>query len=106
MNVHATLRNIVLLLQADPRNYRKFGIWWWPIKALLRRQYSREQLYLLGPYMDSEAADRMPALPLQEALQAALAEYQQNDRYNIGRGDTVEAPDGDPYTIFDPDAGF
>lgn len=104
INVQAALRNIVLVLQAEPRKYRCFGVWWWPVKRLLRERYGRDQLYLLGAYEDAGVAAHAPDLPPDELLPLALEEFNQNDRYNLGRN-IVVAPDGEPCVIFDEDAG-
>lgn len=104
LDVRETLRNILLILQQDPIKYRCFGIWWWPVKALLRKFCGRRQLYLLGSYEDPDGAARVPALPLHDTLRAALEEYALNLRYNLGRSE-VQDRDGAPYTLIDPDAG-
>lgn len=104
LNVLKALRNILHVLQTNPQSYRNFGIYWWPVKALLRRQFGREQLYLLGDYVDEDGAARVPEAGLEETLRAALAEYGHNARYNLGRPTVFDA-DGSPYYIHDQDAG-
>lgn len=105
MNVNAALRNVVVMLQADPRNYKKFGVYWWPMKAILKRRYTKDHLFMLGDYMPKDAEGLIEQGDLRETLQAAFQEYQQNDRYNLGR-DRVETAHGEPYLVYDPDAGI
>ena len=51
--------NTLLLLQADPSKYRTFGPYWPLMKSLLLRYYTRDNLFLLGPHVDREAADSL-----------------------------------------------
>lgn len=97
-------RNILLLLQEDPKRYRNFGVWWWPIKAIMKHYYTREQLHLLGDYEDPAGIEKTPAASLDETLLAALETYAHNARYNLGRAET-EGPDGETYVVYDEDAG-
>lgn len=93
------------LLQSDPANYRKFGVHWYFIKALLKRFYTVENLYLLGSYEDPTVVARMPAhASLDEALAAAVEEYRQNASFGLG-SNVVTDEDGDAFTLIDPDAG-
>lgn len=103
--IEQAMRNVLGTLQADPARYRNFGIYWWPVKALLKRYYSRDNLYLLGDYEDPDGAGRVPRVSLQEMLQRAFQEYAQNARYNLGRN-TVSDAEGEPYRIYDEDAGI
>lgn len=92
------------LLQADPRNYRNFGTHWYLVKALMKRFYTVDNLYMLGDYADQSVIDRMPpASDLQEALAGAVAEYQQNACFNLGSIELTD-DDGDKFTLIDPDA--
>ncbi len=98
------LRNILATLQQEPSRYRLFGVYWWPVKRLLKAAgYTRENLYLLGDYDDPETAALVPPAGLQATLRAALAEYGENARYGRGGG-WVEAPDGEIVQISDCDA--
>lgn len=102
----AALRNVLQHLQAEPQRYRLFGVWWWPVKALLKGVgYGPEQLYLLGDYVDPETAALVPPDGLQGTLRAALAEYAQNAAFPRPGG-MVEDPDGEVVRIFDEDAGL
>lgn len=105
MDVHAALRNVLSQLQVEPRRYKLFGVYWWPVKALLKRSgYGPDQLGLLGAYQDPETAAMVPPAGLVETLRAAFLEYQANARYPRPDG-RVENPDGELVSIIDPDAG-
>lgn len=105
IDIENAMRNVLQMLQTEPARYKNFGIYWWPIKALLRRYYNRDNLYLLGSYEDPDGAARVPKVGLQEMLQLAFEEYQQNARYGLGSGQVTDT-EGEPYTIYDQDAGL
>ncbi len=91
------------LLTEDPRRYRNFGVYWFLVKALLKRHFDRHNLYFLGDYEDPDVIARMPGFPsVLDALQAAAEEYQQNASFNLGRN-RLEDPDGEVFTLIDPD---
>ena len=95
------------LLQEDPRRYRHFGVHWYLVKAVLKKFYTRENLHLLGDYMDRSVIDRMPAhADLQSALAAAIEEYRQNAAFNMGRAEVEDATGGGTFTLVDTDAGI
>jgi hypothetical protein len=97
--------NTLQLLQADPSRYRNFGVYWYLVKAVLKRYYTQDNLFLLGDYVDKTVTDRMPAdQTLDEALEEAVREYQWNATYNLGRN-TVTDPDGEEFILMDQDAG-
>lgn len=97
--------NTLQLLQADPSRYRNFGVYWYFIKAILKRYYTQENLFLLGDYVDQTVTDRMPpGQSLEEALDDAVREYAQNATYNLGRS-AVTDPDGEEFILMDQDAG-
>lgn len=94
------------LLQADPRKYRNFGVYWYLIKALLKRYYTRDNLYLLGDYVDPTVTARMPEFAsLEEALEAAVETYRGNAAYAMGTNRFAD-PEGEPFTLHDEDAGY
>jgi hypothetical protein len=94
------------LLQEDPRRYRNFGCYWYLVKAVMKRFYTRDNLHLLGDYMDQSVIDRMPAhADLAEALAAATEEYRQNASFNLG-SNVVTDQHGEQFTLIDPDAGI
>lgn len=94
------------LLQSDPRNYRNFGVYWYFIKALMKRYYTRDNLYLLGDYVDQTVVDRMPEhASLQEALEAAVETYRTNAAYAMGANEFSD-PEGETFILQDVDAGY
>ena len=106
VDVHPSLKAVMQQLQDNPQRYRCFGVYWWPIKALLKRAgYTQDNLYLLGSYQDPETAALVPHMGLQDTLRAAFAEYGQNLRYPHPDG-MVEDPDGEMVRLWDEDAGF
>lgn len=94
------------LLQADPSKYVNFGMYWYLIKAVMKRFYTQDNLYLLGEFVDQDVVARMPAhASLDEALVAAAEEYQQNAMFNLGSNVVTDA-DGEAFTLIDQDAGL
>ena len=94
------------LLQQDPRRYRLFGVYWYLVKAVLKKHYTRDNLHLLGDYVDGDVTARMPVhADLQEALAAAIAEYQANAAFNMGRSEVEDPTGGGTFTLVDTDAG-
>lgn len=97
--------SILLLLQQDPRRYLNFGAYWWLVKAWLKTFYSRDNLSLLGDYQSADAGEHMPAHDnLDDALRAALDEYNTNVQFNLG-SDQVCSAGGGVYRLVDTDAG-
>lgn len=93
------------LLQEDPRRYRYFGAYWYLVKAVLKRFYTRDNLHLLGDYMDQSVIDRMPLhAGLADALAGAAEEYRQNASFNLGSNLVTDA-EGEAFTLVDTDAG-
>lgn len=105
IDIEKAMRNTLAVLQADPARYRNFGVYWWPVKALLRRYYTKDNLYLLGTYEDPDGASRVPRVGLQEMLELAFEEYEKNARLGMG-GNQVEDADGESYMIYDQDAAM
>lgn len=104
INPKAFAASTLALLQQDPRRYRNFGVYWYFVKAVLKQFYTRDNLYLLGDHVDPTVAARMPDHGgLQATLAAAIAEYRENASFNLGRIE-VTAPDGERFTLIDPDA--
>ena len=94
------------LLQQDPRRYLNFGVYWYFVKALMKRYHDRDNLHLLGDYMDPDVMARMPEhATLQSALEAAVAEYRQNAMYNLGRNQVNDLAGGGVFLLHDEDAG-
>jgi len=106
IDVPTALRNVLQQIQMQPNRYRWFGIWWWPIKALLKRQgYTTTDLYMLGDYVDPITAEMVPPEGLQDTLRSAFAEFGRNARYPHSDG-LVETPDGEMVMVHDEDAGL
>jgi len=97
--------HILQALWRDPRNYRNFGIYWWPVKALLRGYYTVDDCYMLGGYEDPEIAAMVPPGTQEETLGRALAEYEYNARFNL-LCSQVTNEEGEEVTIYDEDAGL
>jgi len=96
--------SVLALLQKKPERYKTFGIWWWPVKAVMRHFYSQDNLYLLGKYEDRDGASRVPKLSLQETLARAIEEHRRNSQEGNLDGHVVDE-DGEPYAVYDEDAG-
>lgn len=94
------------LLQQDPRRYRCFGVYWYLMKALLKRYYTRDNLHVLGDYMDPYVIERMPPhVDVNEAIAAAVEEYRQNASFGL-LSNEVPDPAGGTFTLIDTDAGL
>jgi hypothetical protein len=99
----AYARSVRALLTEDPRRYRNFGVYWYFVKALLRRYFDRHEMPILGDYQDPSVIERMPkGLSAADMLQAAAEEYQHNAMFNLGRTE-LEDPEGEKFTLLDPD---
>jgi hypothetical protein len=92
------------LLSEDVRRYRNFGMWWFFVKALLRRFYDKHNLaFLGGTYEDETVNERIPpGMDAYEMMAAATEEYIQNASFNLGSNEVTDA-DGQFFTILDPD---
>lgn len=99
--------SVMQLLAEDPKRYRNFGVYWYFVKALLKRLgYTRDNLYMLGDYQDQAVVSAMPEMPsLGDAIEAASEEYRHNTLHNLNRSSVV-TPDGEEITLFDEDAGL
>ena len=103
VNPQAFARSVLQLLQENPRNYLDFGVYWFFVKDVLKRYYTRENLHLLGDYRDESVIARMPAFDaLEDAFQAAIAEFNANRMHNMGRNTLVD-PEGETFILNDED---
>lgn len=94
------------LLQDDPRRYKAFGAYWYLVKAVLKKFYTRDNLHLLGDHVDAAVAERMPEHPdLADALAGAVAEYRKNIQLNMGSNQVGDLAGGGTFQLVDPDAG-
>lgn len=94
------------LLQQDPRRYVLFGVYWYLVKRVLLKFYTRDNLHLLGDHVDQDVVQRMPPhADLQEALAAAVEEYRKNASFNLGGNEVEDLAGGGVFRLVDPDAG-
>lgn len=93
------------LLQDDPRRYRLFGVYWYFVKAVLKMFYTRDNLDLLGDYVDESVIERMPLdKDLQGTLADAVEEYRSNASFNLGRSEVDDLVGGGTFMLVDTDA--
>jgi hypothetical protein len=105
MNPQYLSASVLSLLQQDPRRYRNFGTHWYLVKAVLKKFYTRDNLHLLGDYMDPSVIARMPEYPdLSSALVGAVEEYRSNAALNMGSNQVTDQH-GEVFTLLDTDAG-
>lgn len=98
--------SVLQLLQTDPGKYVTFGPYWPLVKALLKKHYTQDNLSLLGPHVDREAASHMPPHEsLAEALEAAVEFHRSHSAYGMGSSQFVDPETGDEWILRDPDAG-
>jgi len=97
-------RNIVALLQKVPLYYRNFGIWWWHVKAELKRHgYRQDQLQHLGPFTDP-SVEPYYAGKTTEELDTEAYSYQYAHTFSEYNSNLTMTPDGEVYMIQDQDA--
>jgi hypothetical protein len=95
--------NARTLLLEKPQNYHAFGVFWFLVKALLKRIYPPAEMPLLGDYVDPTVVERMPkGLSLGELLSLAGEEYAANASLGTP-SHSLEDPDGEVFVLFDPD---
>ena len=104
-DIDKCLMKILQILQQNPASYRAFGIYWWPIKALLKQKYTKDNLYMLGNYEDPDGVSRVPSVDVVEMIELALSEYSTNISFGLGSNQVTDT-EGDPYTIYDQDANL
>lgn len=103
-NLPEALRNIVQVLQTDPRTYRSFGAYWWAVKAILKRHgYTTDQFYGLGESTDPEALRHIEPGPDELVLARALDFYQYHAMFYLNDPHLHYPDDGEPYYLNDPD---
>lgn len=101
--INKSLRSILQILQEKPAAYRAFGIYWWPIKTMLKSEYTKDNLYMLGDYEDADGAGRVPNVGIEEMIGLAFSEYHLNTVLGMGSNQVTDT-EGEPYIIFDQDA--
>ncbi len=98
--------SVLRLLQDEPGRYRSFGPYWPLVKALLLKHYTRDNLFLLGPSVDREAAAFMPPhADVDDALAGAIAFYNAHRAHGLGGNEFTDPETGDTWRLVDPDAG-
>ena len=98
--------SVLQLLQVDPSKYRTFGPYWPLVKELLKTHYTQDNLFLLGPSVDHEAASHMPPhASLGEAMRAAIEFHRNCAAYGMGTNEFTDPETGDTWRLVDPDAG-
>jgi hypothetical protein len=91
------------LLNEDWRRYRNFGPYWWFVKALLKRFYSRHEMPMLGDYEDPQASEMVEAGQTgAEMLALATEMYRANAVLNLN-SQRVEDAHGQALILVDPD---
>lgn len=91
------------LLDEDWRRYRNFGVYWFFVKALLKRFYDVHEMPRLGDYDDPSVNARIPdGLTAHQMLERAVEEYGANATLNLGRN-RVQDDDGEAFWLHDPD---
>lgn len=99
-------RNLLMLLSRNVTYYRNFGVYWYFVKAFLKRYYTTDNLYLLGNYEQPDVVARMPHYDnFEDAMHDALLFSRMNYENNMGSATSI-APDDEPVTLFDEDAGI
>jgi len=96
--------NVVSILQKVPFYYRNFGIWWWHVKAELKRNgYGQDQLAHLGSFTDPSVAPYYAGMTPAE-LDAEAYDYQYAHTFDEYNSPHCMTPDGETYLIQDQDA--
>lgn len=107
VDLAGALRNVVLLLQVDPRQYRHFGAYWWAVKGMLKRHgYTTDHFYGLGQFVDHEALSHVEPGPDALVLARACDFYQYHAVFFHGDPVTYYPDTGEPYTLCDPDVNL
>lgn len=98
--------NIRQILDNDIRSYHNFGVYWYFIKAFLKRYYGPDKMPILGQFEQPDVVARMPEYEhVEDALHDALLFWRANWKNNLNNATSI-APDGEPVTLFDEDVGL
>ena len=97
--------NIRKILDDNVTAYRNFGVYWYFVKAFLKRHYDQAAMPILGPFEQPDVVERMPAYTsFEDAMHDALLTWRANYENNMGRATSI-GPDDEPVTLFDEDVG-
>jgi|GEM_PF-2471552 len=106
-DIEGVCRTLVQMLQAEPRRYYLFGCYWWAVKRMLKQHgYGAAQCYILGASTDPEAEAHLPVTTDDYLLAYAIEEQKARAFGNWGDPDCTYPDTGEPYHLFDEDAGF
>lgn len=102
MNVQQA-RNVTAILQRDPLYYRNFGIWWYHVKAELKRHgIDKSQLPNLGDYTCPVATAYYQGMS-GSALDAEAFDHQYVQTFHKYNSNMSATPDGEVYQVQDQD---
>jgi len=106
-DVPRALEAILQMLQAEPQRYKHYGCYWWAVKRMLKQHgYTQANLYLLGSSTDPEAEAHLPAETDEYLLAHAIEEQKRRAFSEWDSSDCYYPDTGEPYVLFDQDAGF
>lgn len=98
--------NVRKLLDHDIRSYHNFGVYWYFVKAFLKRYYGRHAMPILGDFEQPDVVARMPPYEgFEDAMHDALLYWRPNWENNNNDATSI-APDDEPVTLFDEDVGL
>ena len=98
--------NIRKLLDNNIEVYHNFGVYWYFVKAFLKKYYTREQMPILGDFEQADVAARMPDYDnFEDAMFDSLLFWRANFADNFNDATSI-GPDDEPVTLFDEDVGL
>ena len=98
--------NIRKLLDDNIKAYRDFGVYWYFVKAFLKKYYDINQMPYLGDFVQEDVVAHMPEYDnFSDAMHDALLTCRVNMENNMGSATSI-APDDEPVTLFDEDIGI
>ena len=103
MNLQKFSFNVLKSLQESPVRYRNWGVYWYLVKFVLKRYYSKDNLFLLGDYIDNTVNQRIPKHSgIHDALEAAIQTYNLNAKFNM-LSNKITDPNGESFILKDED---
>lgn len=98
--------NIRQMLDNKIATYHNFGVYWYFVKAFLKKFYTIDQMPILGDFEQADVVERMPKYDnFEDAMHDALLFFRANMEHN-GNDATSIAPDNEPVILFDADVGL